>query len=123
MSDESQGHHNPLANVHMPKDAAGVAALFDFGFKRFITLSVIKVLYIIGLALMVLMGLGYIGVGFAVGGVLGGIGALIVVPIFLLLNAIFFRVWLELIVVIFRIGENTTKLVEMGGGTPSGGAL
>ncbi len=45
-------------------------------------------------------------------GVLATIGVLVVGTIVAILYIIFYRVWLELIVVIFRIGENTSKLVE-----------
>lgn len=94
---------------------AGLGALFDLSFKRFITLSVIKVLYLLGLALIALGWLVAVVTGF-MQGFLPGLGALVFVTIIALLYVIFFRVWLELIVVIFRIGENTSKMVERAGG-------
>lgn len=104
----------------------GLGALLDFGFTRFITLSVIKVLYMLGMALIVLAWLVAL-VSALTQGIGAAIGVLIVGPIIALLYLIFFRIWLELVVVIFRIGENTGKLVELRGGQaapPSaGGAL
>jgi hypothetical protein len=92
----------------------GLGALLDFSFKNFITLSVIKILYMLGLLLLALEWLVMVIVGFTSGGVLGGIGALVLGSIAILIAVIFLRVWLELICVIFRIGENTTALVERG---------
>lgn len=101
---------------------AGLSALFDLSFKRFITLGVIKVLYLLGIALIALMWLVAVIGGFTQG-FLSGLGALIFGSIIALLYIIFFRVWLELIVVIFRIGENTSKMVEQAGGTSASGAV
>jgi Domain of unknown function (DUF4282) len=96
---------------------AGIGALFDFGFKKFITLGVIKVLYILGMAVIALI-LIIALIGSLTQGVLAIVGVLVVGPLIAGLYLIFFRIWLELVVVIFRIGENTSKLVEQRGGTP-----
>ena len=94
----------------------GLAALLDFGFTKFITLGVVKIIY--------LLGIGLIGLGFLAAlissftmGVFAILGVMIVGPIIALLYLMFFRIWLELVVVIFRIAENTTKMVELQGGT------
>lgn len=97
-----------------PAGDGGLGALFDLGFKRFITLSVIKVVYVLGMGLIGLLCLVLVVTGF-LQGVGAGIGALIIAPIIGLLYLIFFRIWLELVVVIFRIGENTSKIVELRG--------
>jgi uncharacterized membrane protein len=86
--------------------------LMDFGFTRFITLNVMKVLYMLGIALLCLYWLGIVIMGFTMGGVVGGLGAIVFGTILLLVQLIFLRVWMELIVVLFRIGDNTTKLVQ-----------
>lgn len=90
---------------------AGIGAIFDFSFRRFITLSVMKVLFGLGLVLIGLSWLIMVIVGF-VQGVLAGLLGLVVLTVVAVIYVIFFRVWLELIVVIFRIGENTSILVE-----------
>lgn len=98
---------------------AGISALFDFGFKRFITLSVIKILYMLGMGVIALVWLGFLIAAFTQGAL--AIAAVVVVgPLIAILYLIFFRIWLELVVVIFRIGENTSKLVEMRGGQGPG---
>lgn len=110
-----------MPDLNQPLNAdAGLGAIFDFSFKRFITLSVIKVLFILGILLIALEWLALVILGFTTGGAMGGVGALVIGTIACFIAVIFLRVWLELIVVIFRIGENTSKLVEQRGGTPAG---
>ena len=101
---------------------AGLAAMLDFSFSRFITLSVIKLLYIVGLVLIGLMWVG-LTISSFMAGVVQGIGALVVGAVIAVIYMVLFRVWLELIVIIFRIGENTSKLVELRGGTPTQAGL
>ena len=95
---------------------AGIGTLFDLSFKRFVTLNVIKILYLLGLVVIALFWLMGVIVAFTQGGAAAGIGVMITLSALSLLQIVFYRVWLELIVVIFRIGENTSKLVEQGRG-------
>ncbi len=110
-----------MSELGKTENDAGLGALTDLNFEKFITLSVIKVVYILGMAVI---GLVYVGVvlGAITQGVMAGLGALIVGGLIAVLYLIFLRIWLELIVVMFRIGENTSKLVSQGGGTPAGDA-
>ncbi len=108
-----------MGEMSMSRSDAGLGALLDLGFERFITLSVIKVVYILGMAVIGLVYLGMIIASFTQG-VMAAIGAIIVGALVAVLYLIFFRIWLELIVVMFRIGENTSKLVQQAGGTPAG---
>lgn len=89
------------------------ASLFDISFRSFITLRFIKVLYVI---LMGVVALGALGVLASVASGVGGFGGLVLglalAGVFGLFYLIVFRLILELIVVIFRIGENTSILVE-----------
>lgn len=100
-------------------ESAGIDGLFDLSFRRFITLNVIKVLYGLGLLVIALGWLIAVIGGFS-NGVGPGLLMLIVGTLVALLYVIFYRVWLELIVVLFRIGENTSRLVEQNdaGGPP-----
>ncbi len=84
-------------------------ALFDLSFSEFITTKLIKVLYIL---LLIVLVLGYVGLvisGFSNGAGTGLLMMFIVGPIGVLLYLILIRVYLELIMVIFRIEENTRK--------------
>ncbi len=86
-----------------------LGALFDFSFTTFITTKIIKVVY--GVAIF-LCGLG--ALAFLIGGFsrsfLAGIGALILSPIIFILYVMLTRIWLELIIVIFRIAEHTAAI-------------
>ena len=72
-----------------------------------------------GLVLIALEWFVLLIVAFTTSGALAGVGAIVIGSIAAFIAVIFLRVWLELIVVIFRIGENTSKLVEQRGGTPA----
>lgn len=97
----------------------GLGALFDFGFNHFVTLSVIRILYVLGLCLIVLVWLGAIGSALLSMNFLSALGAIVIGGGAALVYVIFFRIWLEIIVVVFRIGENTSRLVELQGGSPT----
>jgi uncharacterized protein DUF4282/uncharacterized protein DUF2510 len=100
-------------------------SLFDLSFKSFVTPSVIKVLYILALVI--------IGLGTLIGIIAGlialtqepasGLITLILVPLFGLLYLIYARVLLEVLIVLFQIGENTATLVKQGGGSPSSAGM
>ena len=82
------------------------SSLFDLSFTELITARVVKVLYIIAIVLAGLSALTMIGIGMK-GGVLSGIALLIISPLFFLLWVIVARIWLEVILVLFRIEQNT----------------
>jgi uncharacterized membrane protein len=88
------------------------ARLFDMSFSDFITVRLIKVLYILGIIAAGIGGLMFIISGF-MAGVGMGILFLILSPVLVLFYILMVRVWLELILVVFRIAENTTQLVTM----------
>lgn len=97
---------------------AGIDALFDFSFSKFITLSVVKVLY----GLLIILGLliylvGLIG-SFTSAGFTGLLIFLVVGTVGLVIQIILWRVALELVVVIFRIGENTGRLAGLTADAP-----
>lgn len=94
--------------------AGGIIEFLDFGFTKFITLKAIKILYALGLILLVLAWLGLSLAAMVSGEIVVGIVVLLFGPIGVVVYALLFRIQLELIAVIFRIGENTTKLVQMG---------
>jgi len=85
--------------------------LFEFSFSRFIGIRIIGVLYGIGIFFAGLLAIGFLIAGFNQG-FLGGIGALIVSPLFFLIYVIIVRVGLEGFVATLRTAENTSYLVE-----------
>ncbi len=89
-----------------------LACVFDFSFSEFIVPKIIKIIFAIAIvlaafgALMILIG------GLAAGTVASGLGGIIIAPIAFILYVLAARIWLELILVVFRIAENTSKMVQ-----------
>jgi hypothetical protein len=81
-------------------------ALFDFNFQSFITMKLIKPLYII---FVVLATLGSLMV-FLTTLRFSPIVALIFVPLYWLFSLVFTRVWMELIVLMFDINDRVETL-------------
>ncbi len=83
--------------------------LFDLSFSEFITISIIKVLYVIAI-----IGSAIGAVVLLIGGFTKGVGAAIVgiilAPLVFLLYVLMARVWMELIIVLFKIADNTGKM-------------
>lgn len=84
-------------------------ALFDFKFDSLIVTRIIPVLYRLGLA-----GGGVVALALLVSGLIAGdyyaVIALIVVPTGYLILAIYLRIMLEAMLVIFRISEHVASL-------------
>lgn len=90
------------------------SCLFDLSFSDFVVMRFVKVLYALGIVAAILGGLAVLGGGFASHTFRGAFGGLIFGPIAFFLYVLAARVSLELLVVIFRIAENTSRLVEQG---------
>ncbi len=103
-------------------------SLFDLSFTSFVTASVVKFIYMISLIFVVLYVLSTVGwLSFlsyafiagiseseAIGVVVGVLLFLVLLPILLLIAVTYVRVLLEIVIVLFRISENTTELVRQG---------
>jgi len=89
------------------------AILFDLSFTIFVTTRIIKFLFVLG---VVASGLWAVALflGFAQRGFFGFLAALIVTPIAFFLGVLASRIYTELLIVMFRIAENTGRLVEQG---------
>jgi hypothetical protein len=94
----------------MSEETKGVVGtLMDLSFSEFITTKIVKLLYILGIILVGLSSAVYI-VGSFTRGFAAGIISLIIGPIMFTVGVIWTRVWLELIIVIFRIAGHTAKI-------------
>lgn len=102
--------------------SADFSALFDLTFTRFLTVGVIKIIYLLGIVLMAVAWLAMVITGFSIS-FLGGLGAIIVATIVMVGYLLMLRVWLELIVVLFRIGQNTAHIAANTGGGPATGGF
>ena len=97
----------------MESNTGFFGGLFDFSFSQFVTVKVVKVVYFLLILFSAIFVLTMIVSSFAQSGGAGVI-SLILSPIVFLLSVLCARIWMELVVVLFRIGENTTRLVELG---------
>ena len=79
--------------------------MFDLSFTHFVTIKLVKFLYVVGLLV------GAIGAVIMIGaasrqGAAAAVGALVLAPLGFLLFAMYLRVMLEIMVVMFRIAED-----------------
>ncbi|OGL43944.1 MAG: hypothetical protein A2161_09890 [Candidatus Schekmanbacteria bacterium RBG_13_48_7] len=95
----------------MNEDNGFFASLMDFSFKEFITTRIVKFLYFIAILFAALVSLGLIVRGFSLS-MVRGILFLIISPLIFIVYVILARVWLEIVIVIFRIAENTSLMVK-----------
>jgi hypothetical protein len=86
-------------------------SLFDFSFSSFITPKIIKILFVIGLVLTAIFTLLIIIFAF-ISGIVSGVFALIFSPVIFLLYVLAVRIYLELLIVIFRIQDDIAKIAE-----------
>ena len=86
-----------------------ISSLFDFSFTDLITPKIISFLYIIGVIFAVIGAFGLIVVGFTQG-IGAGILALLFSPIYFGLMVIFIRVYMEIIIILFKINEGIRRL-------------
>jgi hypothetical protein len=98
------------------EDKGFFGALFDLSFSEFVTIKFIRILYII-LLLIIAIGFvfGLIGgfVSMFTDSFWSGLLTILLVPIGTVVWIVLARMWLEVLVVVFRIAENTTELVEL----------
>jgi hypothetical protein len=104
----------PVATRAATTPKGFIASLFDFGFTSFVTPTVIKVLYIINMVLFGLGALGFVGFAFLANPVLGIFALIIAAPLWFFLSLLFYRVYLELFMVVFRIGADIHAIRERG---------
>ena len=87
---------------------AAFGPLLDFRFTKFITVNIVQVLYIVGIAVIALYTLAAV-IGMFQAGAGVGIAALIFAPLVFMISVLLLRVYLEIIVVLFRIAESTSE--------------
>ncbi|MGI9022195.1 MAG: DUF4282 domain-containing protein [Acidimicrobiales bacterium] len=89
-------------------------SLYDFNFSSLITTKVIRFVYALVVVVYSLVAIGLFILGLASGEASGVFGSLIVVPIAYLLYLVFTRIWMEFLIVVFRIGEDI-RAIRVGG--------
>ena len=96
----------------MQRNVSTFWALLDTSFSDFVTESLIKVLYIISIALAVVAAVIGIVIIFVNYGVAEGIGAIILSPIVLFSYILLVRVVFELFIVVFKIADYLEIIAE-----------
>lgn len=97
--------------------------LFDISMSSFITVRLIKFLYVIAIIFSCIVGLFILLGGFGMLNFSPASGFLMVLisPVVTFVGIVYSRVLLELIIVLFRIEEHTRSLVEEKRSKESGG--
>ncbi|MCL1600914.1 MAG: DUF4282 domain-containing protein [Actinomycetia bacterium] len=90
----------------------GLGGLFDFSFEKFITPSIVKIVYIVVIVMAGLWWLSLIFLGISAGGIGGFLGGLIFGGLAALLMVLFYRIFLELTMILFRIHDNTDVMAN-----------
>jgi ABC-type uncharacterized transport system permease subunit len=85
--------------------------LFDFSFSEFIVPKIVKILFGIGILAAAIGALAFIVWGFR-GSVISGIITIILSPVVFIIYTILVRVYLEVVLVLFKIADNTSKMVQ-----------
>lgn len=88
-----------------------LAALFDFSFSSFITAKLIRVLYALGLLMAGVSTLFVLATSFTQG-FMFGVVMLILAPLVFLFLAMYMRVMLEVLMVLFRIAEDVRSIAN-----------
>ena len=93
-----------------PLDGSSLmSALTDFSFSRFATVRLVPILYLLGLVAGGIMAAAYLLTALRLGLVVGVVG-LVLVPLGYLVFALYLRVVLELVMVLFRIEGGIARM-------------
>jgi Domain of unknown function (DUF4282) len=115
----AQEDHERVKAAGLPKPQQGqdvsgsrgfLASLFDFGFNSFVTPKVVKAVYVLAMILIALWLLAFAVAAFAVNRVLGIAALFILCPILFIVELALWRLFLELVMVIFRIADDVRDL-------------
>lgn len=93
-------------------------ARFDFSFSSIATEKIIAVLYVISLVGVALAAVVVIAAGFRAGFAEGLPALIIGAPLILFFGAIYVRLILESLIVLFRIADHTREIAEQGRRAP-----
>ena len=104
----------------MDQPKAFFGSLFDFSFDTLIAPRIVRVLYILSIALAALWALFLIVGGFSQSPGSGILMLIIGGPLAFFVSVIYARVVLEIVLAIFRISDNLSKMVEFTGRPTSG---
>ncbi len=90
-------------------------SLFDFQFTTLITTRVIRFVYALIVILLTVGAAIFFILSLASGSAAGVLGAFIFLPLSYLIYLILTRIWMEILIVIFRIGDDIHAIRQAGG--------
>src|ERR1041385_4963869 len=105
------GVDQPPTRRHMRDSQSFLGALFDFSFTDFVTTKVLRLLYGVCIAAWAVTGLVVLA-GAVNGPGLYALGALMVVPVGVLVAVTLARIWCELVIVAFRLADHAAEIAE-----------
>jgi hypothetical protein len=88
------------------------AKMFDLSFAEFVTIDLVKILYVLGIIAAALVALGVVVSGFARGSGSGLFALLFLAPLTFAFFTVAARVYAEMILVFFRIAESTQRTAD-----------
>jgi len=90
-----------------------VTSLMDFSFSEFVTPRIVSVLYMIGIIMTGMLVIAIVISSFKLD-TTAGLFALLLSPLIIIINVIMLRLWLEVIVVLFKIHGGIMALRSTG---------
>jgi hypothetical protein len=107
--------HSPASHASVNASAKGfVGSLFDFGFTSFVTPKIVKVVYVLIMAGLALVEIGYLIFAFKESAAFGIISLVILCPLSFFVYLAMWRILLELFMVVFRIADDLRSIRERG---------
>ena len=97
--------------MNNPSNKPPFNAIFDFSFTEFISIDLIRVLYVFAFLIAGVATVGALLAGFS-NGLSWFIGSLIMAPLLFFVIVFISRIFLEMLVVLFRIAENTRETAD-----------
>jgi hypothetical protein len=94
-----------------PSGKPPFSAIFDFSFTEFISIDLIRLLYVFAFIVAALAMVGAIFAGFS-NGLSWGIGSIIIAPVVFFVIIFVARIVLEMMIVLFRIEQYTKQTAE-----------
>ena len=109
-------------NQLQPTPKGFFKALFDFSFTSYVTPKIIKIIFGLVVIVAAVIALVIIIAGFEVNIAAGIFALIILAPLAFLFYVIIYRVLLEVVMAVFTIAENTTRMVAPAGSITVGPA-
>lgn len=98
----------------MNQDKGLVDSLMDMSFQSFVTPKIVKLLYILMILASALGALSVLGSGLFSGKFFGMVGGVVGAPIVFVVGVLVARVYMEILIVVFKIAENTSEMARRG---------